>query len=391
MPARQRPRRSPCLTDHDIESERGYGGHSDSEEDDDDNDGWIPGLTAESSDISSDVADQTGPTGMVQDSLQDDTTLDLPVRGSRAEEELAGLAGNLSPIAAPSTLRNSSHRRTLEDYDQTTARIRALNAELLVDTRVQPRSHPYRSQLRTSASRSDRGVGVRYLNVPGAATDALMAVRRRASRRRTSAAGTGIVDISDSESSEFESDDDEELESSPLGTESEAFEVETLVKPRSEAPAISHEQPAASTATTRTESEDRVSVAGPCRAITDPPPPTDAPGLQGRQLRTARDPAVIHHRLQPAHLPALLSNDALTSSTLLPPDPKGKKRAHDPDVDGALWLDSARAEDLAHQGKRRKAAPGASVSVTLSPSRAASITDTACCNRFDTSSARLCD
>ncbi|PIL34442.1 hypothetical protein GSI_03218 [Ganoderma sinense ZZ0214-1] len=123
------------------------------------------------------------------------------------------------PVAGPSPLRQSSQARTLEDYDQTNARIRTLHAELLADPRSQPAP---RSGLRSSASRtlrSDGGGGVRYLNVPGAATDALMAVRHRAARRCTSATGTGIVDISDSESSQFESDDDgndgEESEPTP--------------------------------------------------------------------------------------------------------------------------------------------------------------------------------
>lgn len=59
-PARQRPRQSRRPTDHDVESERGYGGNSDSEEDDTDNDGWIPGLMAERNKVFSDIADQTG-------------------------------------------------------------------------------------------------------------------------------------------------------------------------------------------------------------------------------------------------------------------------------------------------------------------------------------------
>ena len=330
--------------------------------------------------------------------------LDLPVRGSRSEREHAGLAGNLSPvpITAPSTpVGNPSHRRTLEDYDQTNARIRALNAGLLADTRVQwqPRSRPSLTQLRPSASRShsDRGVelGVRYLNVPGAAADALMAtVRRRASRRHASAAGTGIVDISDSESSQFESDeDDEELESEsspPLGTEVEAFEVETQTvseaRSTSDPPAFPGEPPelaASSTATALAELEDRVSVASPWRTVT-----ASTPQPQADDARV-----VDRRRLQPAQLlPALLTSDASTGSThLSPPDPKGKKRARDPDVDGGSWLDSARAEDFAHQGKRRKAAPGACVSVTPLPSRPTSTTDTACRNRLDGSGARLRD
>ena len=60
-PARERPRRSHRLRDHDVESERGYGGNSNSEEEDDtDNDGWISGPTAGRNEVSSNVADQTG-------------------------------------------------------------------------------------------------------------------------------------------------------------------------------------------------------------------------------------------------------------------------------------------------------------------------------------------
>ena len=317
--------------------------------------------------------------------------LNLQVRGNRTEGEPAG---NLSPapIAAPSTpVGNPSHRRTLEDYDQTNARIRALNAGLLADTRVQwqPRSRPSLNQLRTSASRShsDRGNGgVRYLNVPGAATDALMAtVRRGASRRH--AAGTGIVDISDSESSQFESDEDEDdLESSsPLGTEVEAFEGETQTvaeaRSTSDPPAFPCEPPepaASSTATALApELEDRVSVAGLCRAVTASTPQPEVDDARAVDRR---------RRLQPAHLPALLTTDVPTASThLSPPDPKGKKRARDPDVNGGSWLDSARVEGVGREGKRRKAAPGACVSITPPPS------DTACGKRFDSSAARLFD
>ena len=317
--------------------------------------------------------------------------LNLQVRGNRTEGEPAG---NLSPapIALPSTpVGNSPYRRTLEDYDQTNARIRALNAGLLADTRVQwqPRSHPSLTQLRPSASRSlsDRGAepGVRYLNVPGAAADALVAtVRRRASKRHASAsaAGTGIVDISDSESSQFESDDDEDEElesSSPLGTEIEAFEVETETvaeaRSTSDPPAFPCEPPEPATALA--ELEDRVSVAGPLRAVTASTPQPEADDARVVDCR----------RLQPAHLlPALLTADAPTSSRhLSPPDPKGKKRARDPDVDGGSWLDSARVEGVGREGKRRKAAPGACVSITPPPS------DTACGKRFDSSAARLFD
>ncbi|KAI1789071.1 hypothetical protein LXA43DRAFT_594370 [Ganoderma leucocontextum] len=424
LPERHRSRRSRSSTDFGIESERDNGDNSDSGEDDDD-DSWIPGLMAKRYEISSDIGEPTGSTVVAWPFPQTEA---VPAQGPLSWAQRRKLAGD-PPTAGLSALRKSSHGRTIADYDRTNARIRALNAELLADPGLQPLSHQYRSQLRTSACRTLRsgsGAGVRYLDVPRAAAETIMAVRARGWATRTSsAADTGIVDISDSESSQFESDEEGEFGRTPGGTESEAPKAETEAEALSDPPVygeIPRERPeqAANSATTPAEPEDRVSMASPCSSITDPTAPTDAHGPQWQRFRTVlsvHDRVAEDDRLQPGHLPVLPQNGTPTSSTLPPSAPKGKKRARDPDThggpppgrvlgtpgitnkdapsatlttrhsesDGSLPVTTSRisvetSDGLAREGKRRKTTLGA----TSLTSRTAYTSDSASRNRLDT-------
>ena len=267
------------------------------------------------------------------------------------------LSSTLAPAKVWFHARRPSRRRTLADYDRTNARIRALNAELLSDPSSQWSGDPSH----TSARRTPRP-SVRYLNIPRAAIDALSAYRPRSSESRTraSSGGTGIVDISESESSEFESDEEGEesdLAFTPGG-------AETAVAARSERPerAVPLGLPA--------EHQDCVTVAGPQNSITRRESPTDAYGPQRHRLRAGpflRDRAAEDDRPQPGHIPFLLQNDAPPPSEPRPTPirQQDKKRSRDPETDeDRVHVAAGASDSLAREGKRRKVALGASMSAT---------------------------
>ncbi|EJF62086.1 hypothetical protein DICSQDRAFT_180405 [Dichomitus squalens LYAD-421 SS1] len=183
-------------------------------ESDDEDDSWIPRQRVEQYSVSHDIAQTICSAAIEGEFIQDEIILrphiETPLHWKEQRDE---------PLAGPSVRRRRSpdtlELRTTSSYDRVNELIRALNtSEDLTDIALEPRPLRYRRVLHEFINPGFEAFqyrgGVGFLNPLDTAVD--MIAEGRDHVKGPSDADHDIVDISDSESSQFESDEEVEPE-----------------------------------------------------------------------------------------------------------------------------------------------------------------------------------